>query len=305
MDKTLKLALIVPTKGRQEKLNILLDSFNRQATKPDLIIILDSGKEPLADKIKPGTLALKYIHTGPNSLTQARNIGIRNIPADYHLAGFLDDDVILHPDALDKVVNFFYRASSDIAGVAFNVTNSRKARKLWFLKRVFFLGDSHPGNILPSGYPTALENIDQDFFTKWLPGGATIWRTGVFKEFIFDENFKGYGCWEDIDFSYRIGKKYRLISLSSARLFHKAHPINREESFCLGYSEIVNWHYFINKFNDFSGKLFYLAAFGRLLENFTCGILSIDSGYLQKAMGNFAGLQNLVLRKRDLSEDGK
>jgi glycosyltransferase involved in cell wall biosynthesis len=305
MDEKLKLAFIIPTKGRQKKLNILLDSLKKQVTKPDLIIILDSGEEPLFDRIKPDGLALKYIHTEPNSLTQARNIGIKNIPTDYHLTGFLDDDVILYPDALDKMKNFFHGASSNIAGVSFNVTNSRNARKLWFLKKIFFLGDSRPGNIMSSGYPTALENIKKDVYTRWLPGGATVWRTDVFKEFMFDENFKGYGCMEDIDFSYRVGRKYKLICLAEARLFHEPHPINREQSFCLGYSEIVNWHYFINKFNDFSRKLFYLAALGRLFENFTCGILSANSAHLIKAMGNFAGFQNLIFKKRNLLKDEK
>lgn len=305
MNKNLKLAFIIPTKGRQEKLNILLDSLSRQTTKPDLLIILDSGIKPLEDKVKFDGLAVKYIHTGPNSLTKARNIGIKNVPPDYRLAGFLDDDVILYPDALERMFNFFRGAPSNIAGVAFNVTNSRKTRKLWFFKKTFFLGDSHPGNILLSGFHTALENINKDVWTKWLPGGATVWRTDIFKEFIFDENFKGYGCMEDIDFSYRIGRKYKLISLAGAKLFHKPHPINREESFCLGYSEIVNRFYFISKFNEFSNILFYLAALARLLENFIYGILGVNSGYLKKAMGNFAGFQNVVLRKRDLLKDEK
>lgn len=297
MNENLKLLFIVPTKGRQEKLNILLNSLSRQSRKPDLMIIIDSGEKPLADKIKPCGLNIKYIHTGPNSLTQARNIGIRGIPGDYQLAGFLDDDVILYPDAVIKIVDFFRTAAADIAGVAFNVTNSRKTRKLWFLKRIFFLGDSHPGNVLRSGYPTALENIREDVYSRWLPGGATVWKTEVFKEFMFDENFQGYGCMEDIDFSYRIGKKYRLISLAQARLFHKPHPISKAASFSLGYSEIVNWYYFINKFNDFSVSLFYLAALGRLLENFTRGVLRADFAYLKKTMGNFTGLKKLILKK--------
>jgi GT2 family glycosyltransferase len=306
MNNNLKLAFIIPTKGRQEKLNILLDSLNRQTVKPDLLIILDSGINPLEDKVKFDGLTVKYIHTGPNSLTQARNIGIRNLPRDYHLAGFLDDDVVLCPDALEKMFTFWRGASGeDIAGVAFNVINSRKTRKFWFLKKIFFLGDSHPGNILPSGFHTAVENINKDVWTKWLPGGATVWRVDIFKEFMFDESFKGYGCMEDIDFSYRVGRKYKLISLASAKLFHKPHPINRDESFYLGYSEIVNRFYFINKFNEFSNKLFYLAALGRLLENFIYGILGVNSGYLKKAMGNFVGFQNVVFIKRDLLKDEK
>jgi len=302
----LKLAIIIPTKGRQKKLNILLDSIKQQTLRPDLVIILDSSVEPILDKIDSIGLATKYIHTGPNSLTEARNIGIRNLPPDYHLSAFLDDDEILYPDALEKMLVFWQSAfSKDIAGVAFNVVNSRGTRKFWFLKKIFFLGDSHPGNILPSGFHTALENISRDTQTKWLPGGSTVWRADIFKEFMFDENFQGYGWMEDIDFSYRVGRKYKLMSLTAAKLFHTPHPINREESFYLGYREIVNRFYFINKFNEFSHILFYWATLGRLLESFTYAALGINYSYFKKAMGNFMGLKSVVLRKDSLLKSEK
>ncbi len=292
MNKDLKLAIIIPTKGRHKKLNILLDSIKQQALKPGLVIIVDSSIEPMLDKINSNGLVIKYIHTGPNALTEARNIGIRNVPPDYHLSGFLDDDEILYPDALEKMLAFWQSAfSKDIAGVAFNVVNSRKTRKFWFLKRIFFLGDSHPGNILPSGFPTALENINSNVRTKWLPGGSTIWRADIFKEFMFDENFQSYGCMEDIDFSYRVSRKYELMSLATAKLFHVPHPISKDESFHLGYSEIINRFYFINKFNEFSIALFYWASFGRILENLVYATLSINRCYFKKAMGNLMGVK--------------
>jgi len=302
MSKNLKLAFIIPTKGRQKKLNILLDSINRQTEKPDLVIIVDSSIEPMLDKINSNGLAIKYIHTGPNSLTEARNIGIRNVPPGYHLSGFLDDDEVLYPGALENMLAFWQSAfsSRDIAGVAFNVVNSRKTRKFWFLKRIFFLGDSRPGNVLRSGFHTALENINMDVRTKWLPGGSTVWRADIFKEFMFDESFQGYGCMEDIDFSYRVSRKYELMSLAGAKLFHVPHPINKEESFHLGCSEIVNRFYFINKFNEFSNTLFYWATLGRILENLVYAILTINRSYFKKAMGNIMGLKSVAFRKRGM-----
>jgi len=296
MSKSLRIALIIPTKGRQEKLNLLLDSLVRQTRKPDLIIVLDSGTKLLENRKKFDALAVDYIHTEPNSLTQARNIGIRRVPADYDLIGFLDDDVILYPDSLEKILTFWQDSySRGIAGVAFNVVNQIKMRRFWFLKRIFFLGDSRPGNVLVSGFSTALENINKDVWTKWLPGGATTWRADIFKEFMFDESFKGYGYMEDVDFSYRVGRKYKLMSLAGARLFHRPHPIKTDESFRLGYCEIVNRFYFIGKFQEFSNLLFYWAALGRILENLVYAISGINYYYFQKALGNLKGLASLFL----------
>lgn len=299
MNKDLKLALIIPTKGRPEKLNILLDSLRRQTVYPNILIILDSGIEPLDGQIKSGAINIKYIHTEPNSLPQARNIGIYNVPKEYQLAGFLDDDVVLYPDALEKMRAFWEAApEAGIAGAAFNVVNSKKTRRFWYLKKLFFLGDLRPGNVLSSGWQTSLENIDKDVLVRWSPGGATVWRVGIFKEFMFDENLKGYGCMEDIDFSYRVGRKYKIICLAEARLFHEPHPISKKASFNLGYSEVSNRFYFINKFNEFSKILFLWAALGRSLENSMYAFFRFDSGYLKKAFGNIAGLIHSFLGQK-------
>ena len=298
----IKLTFIIPTKGRLKELNTLLASIGAQKIKPYQAIILDAGNAPLKERIAIDNLPIKYIYTGPNSLTEARNIGIQNIPEDSTLAGFLDDDVILCEDATKKMMDFWQNAPPEIGGASFNVINRRHSRKLWVFKKLFFLGDNLPGNVLASGYQTMLDNTDRDIFTKWLPGGATVWRKEVFDEFKFDENYKGYGCMEDTDFSYGVGKKYKLILLSSAKLIHQPHPMNRKAQFHLGYAEIVNRFYFIDKHEEFSKYLFYWASLGRFIENFVFSTITLNSGYFNKALGNILGIKKVIFRSNKNNE---
>ena len=298
ISRDLRLVFIIPTKGRYQELKSLIDSIDRQTLKPNLVIVLDSNTQYSKNNLNSYTFPLRYIHTGPNSLTEARNIGIKNIPEDFNLIGFLDDDVILYENAVEIMVNFWRNASGDTGGAAFNIINNRKPRRLWFLKKIFLMGDYRPGNILPSGYQTMLDKIKEDTYTKWLPGGGTVWRKDIFNEFKFDENIKGYGFAEDLDFSYRVGKRYNLISLAGAKLIHKPHPVYGSDNISYGISEVVNRFYFINKHVEFSKILFYWACLGKLLENMVFVILNFNFDYLRRTAGNLLGITKIAFSKR-------
>jgi GT2 family glycosyltransferase len=66
----------------------------------------------------------------------------------------------------------------------------------------------------------------------------------MFKEFSFDEWFSGVGYLEDVDFSYRVSRKYPLMLAASARCFHYHHPVRKERMFHLGAWHLVAWWYF-------------------------------------------------------------
>lgn len=294
-----KLVFIIPTVGRYEELNTLLDSITSQTHKPDLVIIIDSGKKYAKDKINVNyCVHIEYIHTNSNSLTKSRNIGIKNVPKDFNLIGFLDDDVVLLQNSLKNMLDFWKMAPPEIGGAAFNIIDNRKPRKFWIFKKVFFMGDRYPGNVLKSGYQTMLYGVKKNIFTKWLPGGATVWRREVFDYFKFDEVLKGYGYIEDLEFSYRVSKRFKLIVLEGAKVLHSPYPKKRKgENINFGISEVKNRYYFVAKHKEFSKFLFYWALLGKLLENIITGLLLAKCDYLERAWGNFLGIGKLLERR--------
>jgi len=290
-----RLGVIIPTKERSDRLRQLLLSISKQKILPEQIIIIDSSKVP-DDKITKefANLNILYKQIELNSLTKQRNFALGLLKNDINLVCFLDDDILLIEDALENMLFFWEKAPFDLGGAVFNIINERKT-KLWLLKQIFLTGSRRPGVVLPSGFNSKICSIEKTVSTQWLFGGATVWRRKVFDEFKFDEWFDGYGFCEDLDFSYRVAKKYKLCALSNAKVLHKTVPLKTNDSFQFGISEVKNRFYFINKdLQYFSKFLFYYASFGKVLENTIMGILNFNRNYIKQVLGNLVGL-NYVL----------
>lgn len=130
----------------------------------------------------------------------------------------------------------------------------------------------------------------------WLPGCAMVWKKDVFKEFMFDENFSGYARYEEVDFSYRVGKKYRMFMVADAKAQHLSRVESTDFSFPLGKMEVLNRLYFVRKYPELSTSLCAWALFGIFLNNVLIGVLSMDIRRLYRARGNLAGFAKALLR---------
>jgi glycosyltransferase involved in cell wall biosynthesis len=62
-------------------------------------------------------LPVEYSTASPGQIRQ-RNLGLVHMDERTPLIGFLDDDLILEPDALERMIEFWNRAEPDTAGVA-------------------------------------------------------------------------------------------------------------------------------------------------------------------------------------------
>jgi hypothetical protein len=63
----------------------------------------------------------------------------------------------------------------------------------------------------------------------------------------FDENLPLYGWQEDFDFSYQVGRSGRLVRDASLRGVHMGVKVGRSSGKRLGYSQIANPLYLLNK----------------------------------------------------------
>src|SRR5206468_11483155 len=88
------------------------------------------------------------------------------------------------------------------------------------IKSLFRMDSCRRGAVLRSGYEATIAPVRKDTFVEWLCGGATVWSRQVIVEFQYDEWFRGYAYFEDVDYSYRVGRKYRLIILAGPRVEH-------------------------------------------------------------------------------------
>lgn len=257
---------------------------------PAQVIIVDGGDislDPLS--FKPLKLGIDYVRKTPASLTAQRNAGIRNVRADISIICFLDDDIVLEYGSLGKMMDFWERAAEDVGGASFNNMGDRYT-KPGILQKIFLTSSDTPGRILASGFQSKLSSLDKTTQVEWLVGCAMTYRKRVFDEFIFDEWYSGYARYEDVDFSYSVGRKYKMFVVAEAKVQHPSKPEDISFSSALGKMEVVNRLYFVRKHKNLSVVLCYWSILGVFLNNVLRGALLTDARCLERAKGNLAGL---------------
>lgn len=297
-----KLAIIIPTKDRHKDISCLLESILSQGVKPTQIIVVDGGSKPVENLLKRySTLEIDYIRSLPPSLTVQRNVGLKKLKDEVTLVSFLDDDVVLGREALKNMMRFWDNKSQDIAGAGFNLTNV-PYRGSVFMEKLFFVNPEKPGAVLRSGFQSKNHLVKETTPVRWLSGGSMVWRRSLFGEFQFDEWFEGYGHCEDLDFSYRVGSKYKMFIVADANAQHFSENMTSQEniefSFILGKMQVMNRLYLVRKNTDLSLLLSYWSCFGVFVHNAFVGLIKGRKRYLLRARGNIEGFISDILRQK-------
>jgi hypothetical protein len=222
---------------------------------------------------------------------------------DITLVGYLDDDLELYLDAIEKMLDFWNSSLKNVGGAAFAIVSGE--RKIGGLRKFFGLDSDEPGKVLSNGFVSMLDDPQKTVEVEWLNGGATVWRRNIIDEYSYDEWFKGSGFMEDIDFSFNIGEKYRLVLLSDACTYHHHHPIRGDRYYLLGKWQIINRLYFVRKYTHrgLSISLANMSSFSIFFINIMAGITRFDYNRIRLSFGNIAGFF-IALVKKDMQISG-
>ncbi len=252
------ISVIIATKFRHQDLLNTLENISLQALLPNELIIVDQNissdiKNAVfsmfnrLDKFKKNNIILKYIHDSQiTGLTQARNRGIEKNESDIVL--FLDDDVILEKDFIFNILEI-YRKYPEIAGVGGFITNFVTGYNMGLVSKIF-LKIFHLGYFADSRIPIYINPKYKDteyVTTSKLFGGLSSFRKEIFQEFKFDENFIGYSILDDVDFSFRVSRKYKIVIAPKARLMHIKSDVGRIDYKKYAEAIIYQTHYFFKK----------------------------------------------------------
>ena len=211
------LALLVPTKDRPEHVRGLLESLAAQTIRCGRVLVVATGTnishvvESFRDR-----LPVEYFHSETPGQIHQRNLGLSQLDERTPLIGFLDDDVVIEPEALERMIECWNRIEEDSAGVGFNIVNAPPYRPSWLAR--LFLGDPGPGRVLASGYNTRIDAIDHDLRAQWLSGGATVWKRAIIAEYRQPALKTRWAIGEDVRFSYPVGKAHPLYVCAAARM---------------------------------------------------------------------------------------
>ncbi|MFH1190107.1 MAG: glycosyltransferase [Candidatus Omnitrophota bacterium] len=286
-----RMGIIIATKDRPDEVVRLLESIAAQGTGPVQTIVVDGGDgtlKDILDKFRP--LKIDYARADPPSLTAQRNIGIKMLTDEVTIAVFLDDDIVLQKDSLKNMIGFWEGASADTCGASFNLINEIH-KKPTRLEKMFLVNTDTPNRMLRSGFQGKVAFVEKTIPASWMAGCSMAFRKEIFKEFMFDEWFSGYARYEDVDFTYRVGKKYKMFVAADAKVLHLNRVLeDMRFSVSLGKMEVANRLYFVKKYTELSLPLCYWGLLGVFLNHLSKGLFRLDMRSIRRAFGNVRGL---------------
>lgn len=295
-------SVIICTRNRLESLITCLISLSKQTVQIKQLIIVDSSQQPLNTqenftKIftsnQFSSSELIYLHTKPG-LTFQRNQGILHANAD--IVFFFDDDVVLSRHYIELLMETFQThpkyggGMGAIAGIRSNLN-----RPSDYLRHLFLLGRSvDTGRLQKSGLPAHSHGKLKFMDIEILSGGLTAYRANVLKEFKFDELVTGYSYMEDVDFSYRVSRRYKLFYDPRAVIEHRHDHLARDKIVANRKMYLVNHNYFFFKsiYPDCHWCIFYYlwSVLGLFIQ-------SLVGGHWQSLLGYSYGVYEIIYNR--------
>jgi GT2 family glycosyltransferase len=241
-------SIIVATCNRPDDLRACLEGLLVQTVQPLEVIVVDDGNleaVPLAQAFADKGIRCGYFKKQSPGLTRSRNVGIRNARGE--ILVFLDDDTVVGPDIIERLLEHYQDASVvGVGAVAKNeYCNTLLCRLRHIVNVIGLISGSKEGFMLPSGFYTNFGETGRTtprvFEVQFLPGYAMSFRRHVFEHDMFDEEFFArYSYGEDKDFSLRVSRDGKLLADRGLDLYHNRSPVSRPNLEQLGYMFIVS-----------------------------------------------------------------
>ncbi len=304
----LRASVVIPTYHRPQELVDCLQSVLNQTVKPAEVIVIDDGALdawPLEREFHDAGIRYLGHRKSPPGLTASRNAGIRLATGD--IIFFLDDDVVLKPEYLERILDVYQRDESVRVGAVGGWILDREP-PIWpnYFRYAIDLcilnSGTREGRVLPSGFcvdfgttPFPIRQVQE---VDFLPGGASSFRREVFREETFSESFRGYGLGEDKEFSRRVARKWRLVVQPEAQLWHHESPAMRYDKRRRGRETIRFRHRFFREaaWRGWWSWVFFLWALGGyFLVRGLIALVSFRRAEYARVLGMFEGVRDVVL----------
>ena len=245
---------IIATRNRTTELVDTVRSLCEQTVLPAELCIVDSSDEtPARPEIEElcarAGLKLSYHNPAPRGLTVQRNYGIDRTTGDPVF--LIDDDVWLAPDCHEECLKEYAKWGPELGGVrasAVKPVDSNFLAKLW--RKIFGIGGWWPeasGRLRAGFWIEGISSSSAVRKTDCFVGYFMSFRREVFDHERFDEALSGYGHKEDIDFTYRVSRRYTLVQTPKARCEHMKTPTARMPAFHLQRMNLGNQFYLHRK----------------------------------------------------------
>lgn len=232
----MRLVVIIASIGRSAVLTAMLQHLSKQTRKPDLVVLslVDEADGPTN---VPVNLPLDVLYCR-KGLAAQRNAALKKVLPDADVITFFDDDFLPAANYLERLEDIL--ANRDFAVVHGNVVaDGISGAGLTFEDGFAALDaarDEAADDAARIEHHTSAYGCNMSFRTCFIDPDQE-----------FDERLVLYGWQEDRDFSYRIGRKGKVVRVSNLVGVHLGVKGGRVNGMRLGYSQVVNPLYLMTK----------------------------------------------------------
>jgi glucosyl-dolichyl phosphate glucuronosyltransferase len=307
----MKIAIVICTCNRPDRLASAAGSCLAQSLLPDEILIIDDGNLtedfliPIRQQCEAKQIKFTYIHKPAEhqGLTVSRNIGFRT--ADAQIIQYLDDDAELHVDCLARADELFTADTyNELAAIDFPILEQAR---LWRGRRIVDFCYKLAGwwqigrHFIPShAKPGVLAEFADVHTQRFLQGGSmAIRREYLHRIGGFDESLGRYACGEDKDISLRLSQLGVLARITSIGVVHHSEQTSRIGNYELGIETSYNYLYINWKQGSFGmgERLLICYNLGVLLAmEFALMIVGDKRSHWQQIKGMVIGIRKFAER---------
>ncbi len=288
-------SIVIPTHNRKDMLIRLVKSILRSSYKRiEILIIDDASTDGTAQKARAlykGDKRIIIVRQEINKFTAgSRNEGIRRAKGSYIF--FIDDDNILHPNAIQEMVDVLQKDTTIGELGPVNYGYPDKTAILWLkTERNMWTTKTYQPRCFSDDMKDVWETAD-------VPNAFMV-RSDVLKKHAisFDENF-GI-MYEESDFAYRIrAAGYRICVVKKAHIYH---DIERKEPD--GTKRDYLYHFMSDPRRPYvfaRNRLIFHSLFSSRIQNFFISLfwIWVFAMYYAYKMMMYRGMGDFVLSHR-------
>ena len=283
------ISAIVPTIGRVDSLNALLESLSAQTRQVDEVIVASADQET-REFINNANwdIAVRCIVVSKPNAVRQRMAAIDIAQGDNLL--LLDDDVVLEPQCVQRMIAVL-EANDDVVAVTADFSNQTwpDPTRIWqsYLRHVLKLDRDQwqgrvVGPLLRFGFnPVPSEPRPME----WLGSGSSLVRRSAFLSVGGFSDFFLHRCTinEDVDLGLKLRRVGRIMFCPDARMAHHHAPSGRVTKFLAAEDDLFNRYFILRRtLGDH-----FLRAFGLVVLYFGVETLSQFLGCVRRL--NFRG----------------
>jgi len=154
-----------------------------------------------------------------------KSIGIKSLGNKYDWVLFLDDDIVLEVNTIERMYSEYLSNSKfvDFAGFGLAILNRSTREFNSFILRILKfvkLYSSIPGTVTKSGHAQSYLNHPEEIEVQWL-NGISVWKSKVLYQYPVIQTDNTYSAYEDVNFSYKVSKNYKLLFGPKAKVVNQ------------------------------------------------------------------------------------